>query len=682
MVGNLPATRYNMVQLAGGLDLVTPTLSLSPGVARDASNFEASLLGGYTRILGYERYSGQTAPSFASYSAITAHITSTISAGNTITGATSGATGKVIFVNDTTIIYTRASGTFQVGENITVAAVVKASVTALGAGYQISAKTNAQYTALAADEYRSSISAVPGSGPIRGVAFLNNTVYAWRNNAGGTAMAIYKSSGSGWTAVPLGYQVSFTAGISEIAEGNTVTGLTSGATGVVTRVAVQSGTWAASTAAGRLVFATITGTFQAAETLRVGATNKATCSGAQSAITLSPGGRVEALVGNVRGTATGNRIYGCDGVNKGFEFDGAVYVPIVTGMTADTPTHVTVHKQQLFFSFGGSVQFSTIGDPYLWSAVLGAGEIVLPGNVTAMQVMPGDQSTGALAIYSNNDTYILYGSSSADYKLQTFNIGTGAKAYSVQNLESTYVFDDRGVLSLATTLNYGNFSTAALTMNIQPFTQARRTLVSASSINRDKSQYRVFFSDGSGLFATIVGGKNIGAMPVLFPNPVICATEGQTSSGNDTVFFGSDNGHVYQMDVGTSFDGSAIAASLTLSFNAIGSPRVIKRFLRASVDATGDGFFAFDFTYDLGYASANYEQPGVTSNESISAAAYWDSFTWDNFYWDGRSILPTEVDLFGSAENIAVRISSSSNDYTTYTINSLIIHYMLRRGLR
>ena len=65
---------------------------------------------------------------------------------------------------------------------------------------------------------------------------------------------------------------------------------------------------------------------------------------------------------------------------------------------------------------------------------MGAGEIALNSNVTAFLVQPGDQSTGAMAIYSGDNTSILYGSSSANFQLVSYNVGTGAKAYGCQNI--------------------------------------------------------------------------------------------------------------------------------------------------------------------------------------------------------------------------------------------------------
>ena len=52
MAQGMAPVKYDLIRMNGGLDLVTPTLSLPPGVARDALNFEASITGGYTRIAG------------------------------------------------------------------------------------------------------------------------------------------------------------------------------------------------------------------------------------------------------------------------------------------------------------------------------------------------------------------------------------------------------------------------------------------------------------------------------------------------------------------------------------------------------------------------------------------------------------------------------------------------------
>ncbi len=72
------------------------------------------------------------------------------------------------------------------------------------------------------------------------------------------------------THPPSGRSIAFTSGGTyEIKPGVTVTGATSTATGVVDSMTLTSGTWAAGTAAGVLVFSSQTGTFSA-ENLNVG----------------------------------------------------------------------------------------------------------------------------------------------------------------------------------------------------------------------------------------------------------------------------------------------------------------------------------------------------------------------------------------------------------------------------
>lgn len=678
---NLPPVKYDLIRLGGGLDQLTPTLSLKPGVVRRATNFECSINGGYTRIAGYERFDGRPSPSAAFYTILTCDITDAIAVGDTVTGSTSGTTAKVIALAGTNVVVTRDSGFFVQGDLLNTGSAFVASVIEIQ-DTDADGLLDVTYSALAANEYRGSIQEVPGSGPIRGVAYYNGNAYAWRNAADGLSLKMYVSSSTGWQAISLGFELAFTTGTSDIAEGNTVTGATSGATGVVSRVVIQDGTVAAGTADGRLILSAKSGTFTAAELIKVGGVTKAIAGGAATAITLAPNGRVEVVTGNIGGGPQNFKLYGADGVNRGFEFGQGIYVPIVTGMPADTPDHVAVHKQHLFFSFYSSLQNSAIGLPYQWTPLLGASEVGMNSFITNLIPLPGDQSSGALGVYTRNETSILYGTSTEDFKLSNYNTSTGAIAYTAQTMDQVYVLDDRGVMSLQTTLNFGNFAAAALTMNIRPFLQPRRNLATGSLTNSEKGQYRIFFSDGAGLYITIANGSVMGAMPVQFPNTVTCCVDGESSDGTAASFFGSDNGFVYQLDAGTSFDGAAISSNLNLVFNSINSPRLLKRYRKASVEMTGTAYSEIEFGYDLGYQSAYIPQAADATYDNDQRSSYWDEMFWDKFVWDGNDISPSEIEVTGTAENIGIRISSTSALFQPFTVNSVIVHYTPRRGLR
>src|SRR5690606_17335214 len=162
----------------------------------------------------------------------------------------------------------------------------------------------------------------------------------------------------------------------------------------------------------------------------------------------------------------------------------------------------------------------------------------------------------------------------------------------------------------------------------------RLNLAIGSTVSRDKGQYRVFFSDGTALYLTIVNGKSLGAMPVYLEHTVSCLTEGESASGAARMFFGSHSGYVYELDCGSSFDGDPIQASITLVFDAIASPRIRKRFRRASIEMTGNSYAEISVAYDLGYRTPDIDQPDDVGYANDLRSAYWDEFTWDSFVWD------------------------------------------------
>lgn len=681
----MPPVKMDYFAMQGGLNTMAPPLTMPPGYAIVAQNFEASVTGGYRRIYGYERFNGKASPSEQLYYTLPATITGSWAVGNTITGATSGATAHVLGSADDGFIVCNITGTFNGTESLTIAATpVATNTAAVYVGGASTLALDAGFLADTADVYRALIDAVPGSGSVLGVWAYKDVVYAFRNNAGGTACDMYKSSASGWTQVTFGYEVAFTTGTGEISDDAVVTGATSGATGTVKRVLRRTGTWG-SDAAGTLVFASITGTFQAAENLQVGGVTKAVCSGAQTAITLLPGGRFQFVTHNFLGGSTTSRMYGCDGVNRGFEFDGTTFVPIPTGMTTDTPKYVAAHKKHLFFAFDASLQHAGPGEPYAWTAVLGAAELGLGETITGIQAHVGDSSNATLIALTRNKIHVLYGNSSADWNLVSTESEVGGIAYTQQKIGDMFWLDERGITSLTAAFQFGNFQSSTITNNIQDWVRERRTRAVDSCISRENNQYRLFFSDGYALYCTFYQtdkGRRADFMPVLFDDPVTCICSTEWSDGSEKIFFGSSDGYVYQMEKGSSFDGGAIHYYFTTAHNHIKSPQVEKRYRKAVLEVRGTSYVEFQFGYELGYGQAVISQPADTTLSVSLSSAAWDSFTWDDFYWDGRSLAPSETSINGSAENIALAVNGTSAAILPFTITGMLVHYTPRRRLR
>ncbi len=675
----LPQVQYDVMVLKGGLDQVTPTLSTPAGMVKDGINFEVSVTGGYSRITGYERTDGRPSPSDALYRLYQVGAFIFVPAvGDTVTGLTSGATGTIAAVGADYVALTRIVGAFTVGEDLdNGSGVFGPYAAALGSQ---GPQQDAILLAAASDIYRADITEVPGEGAILGVVFFEDELFAFRNAAGGLTTAIYKATAGGWTAVPLLYTVSFTAGSGDFADGDTLTQGANSAT--IKRVCLESGDFLAGTAAGRfIVTLPAPGNFAAGAATGSGG-GLATLAGAQTQITLPPDGRYEFNIDNFGGRAATRRVYGCNGVGTAFEFDGEVLAPIITGSTPDIPIHLAIFKNHLFLAIDASVVHSAPGNPFGYQAIDGSSEIAVGDDITGLTVTRGEQQGGGMAIYGRRSTSILYGNDAEDWQRVSYGEGSGCIRYSAQYLNEPYVLDDRGVITLQTSLNYGNFDQATLTSNIQNYINAKRTRVVASLVNRSKSQYRLLFGDGSGLFLTILNGKYLGAMPVELGDIPSCAWDGEQNDGSEVSYFGSTNGFVYQLEKGNSFDGEPLIASFTLVYNHQRSPRIRKHYRRAAIEVSGQGYARIDFGYTLGYGSMNIPQAGDSPYASSFAAANWDSFTWDSFFWDGITLAPTEAELRGTAENISFRISSGTNYVAPFTINSIITHYTPRRGLR
>lgn len=676
------AAHPEFVPFGGGLDLVTPPLFMQPGSCRAAQNYECDVNGGYARVVGYERHDGRLKPSDATYAIITAAITGAFAAGNTVTGATSAATGVVITSTSTSVILTKVTGIFVTGENLQVAAVTQA--VSSSAAITDGASTpllHAQYKNLAADVYRADIAAIPGSGNVLGVVRYNGVTYGFRNNAGASAAALYKSSAAGWVAVALGREISF-GSANTITEGQTVTGATSGASAVVTRVILQTGSFGGGTGAGRLIFAAVTGAFQSGENLQVLGVTKAVSSSVDTAITLQPNGRFKFIVKNFGGSTGTKRVYGVDGVNRGFEFDGTVFAPIATGMTADAPSLVWEHKNHLFYAFGASVQHAAPGTPYIWSVILGAAEIAAGDTVTGFMTQAGSETTGALAIFTRNRTFILYGTGVSNWNFVPYRDELGAYTHSVQDIGYTVFLDDQGVTNLQAAQTFGNFSHTAMSARIRPWLNTQRTKVTDSCVSRDKSQYRLFFSDGYALFMTFNGRKVVGMMPALLTNPARCVWSSEESDGSETILFGSTNGMVYQMEKGTSFDGANIEHFLHIAFNFSKSPRVNKRYRRCALEVTGSGYSDFTFSHELGYAALTIPQGVDQSVVTSFSSVFWDAFVWDAFIWDGVTLLPAEIDMTGTAVNVSLMIRGSSDFQQASRFSGANVHFTPRRVVR
>lgn len=662
--------RPDTVAIGGGMDLSVSPMFAKPGTARLAHNYEWAVKGGLEALGGIEPFDGRPSPSAAEYVLLEcdADITG-VTEGDTLDGGTSGASGTVIYLSGALVALAEVTGAFVVAEDLELGGTpvgVIANTTP-----EVDGPTDNVLNKLAADVRQALIGKVPGSGPLRGLAILDGTLYAWRNNAGGTAMAIYKSTTSGWTLVPLGEVLTFSAGSSEYADGETIT--QGGVSATILRVVLESGTWAGGTAAGRLVITGRTGgNFSGGA---AGGGGVATLAGAQVATTLAPNGRVRWDVYGFTAALT-KRLYGCDGVNPEFEFDGTAYVPLNTGMGSIRAQDVKCHRSHLFFAYRGSLQHSAIGNPYVWSPVFGASELGFGDTITNLVSIGGATNAAALMVLCANSLHVLYGTSSADWQPVPLSSVSGAKADSAQDIGGVIALDTPGVVRYPATQSFGNFAWDVASMAIQD--TAREQDCACSVYVPGRFKYRLFFKDGtaiSGLPAE--RGKYLWSVIDYGRNIVIA--ENAEIDGVSRTFYGDDQGWVYEADRGRSFAGEPIARAVLLHPLSQRSPQMEKTYRDMRIEATTQSACTI---YTQGQFADDEEPSQQQTAPQTGRGLQWDITNWDQSYWDAAAAKRFTVPLEGDGTEVAVSIYSESDNELPHTLYGLTINYTPRKMAR
>lgn len=683
--------------LTGGLDLVTPPLQIPPGRVIAGTNYEPRPEG-YRRIEGIERLDGQIKPSEASYSYMTFNAGNTaLVAGQTVTGGTSGATGILLadgVLQSGTyggsnavgyLVLTAVAGTWVSGENIRVGGVTKCvSTSAATDRGALNDTDDTAWYAAAIVRARNLIQPVPGGGPVRGAWFFGGSIYAFRDDAAvaPTKCRMYKATTAGWVLQSLGFSLPFTVGLAAgIAVGNTITGATSGATAVVSRILITSGTFAGNNAVGRLILSSVVGVF-VAELINVGGTNRATIAAAPTANVLTAGGRYECENFNFYGATSLGAMYAVNGVGYGFEWDGAILTPISTGAADERPIHLACHRGHLFLAYrNGGLTGSQSGLPQGYDGTLGATTFGIGKDIVGLL----SQLVGTLAVYSRSGISILSGSTSTDFVMAPFTQDAGAIEWTIQTMNVPTFADEGGVRNMTTSQAFGNFKIGTLTQLIQPLLDNKKkggVTPIASLRVRTKTQYRLYFSDGTGI-AIYVGSKNPEILPFDYGTRIPTFTSsGLDANDEELLLMGCADGYVYQIDKGTSFDGDKLLAYLRFPFNHCGTPNQNKRYQKVTIQAATQGSPTIFFT--ASFSDGDPDMPSVNeqSFSVVGGGGFWDTSSWNTFLWSARVLGKAEAHIDGIGNNIAPTVGTEGTIDEPHTLSTMTLLYSMRGPLR
>ncbi len=705
-------TKTKYYPLQGGLDVVTPALTIRPGAALAMANFEPWYQGGYRRIPGYERFDGRPKPSDATFTGFNVSTIAGLTLRDTITGDNSGTTGILIGIHDDSsgsfgfdvIGVTKVSGAgFDNGEPCNSGAFTIDSAPTLKYANDVD---NEETFLLEAElEYREDILVVPGANPVRGAWQRLADVYAIRDNVAEDEGILHVASATGWTTtgVEMAETIRFDAAVAagaNVVEGDLLTGGSSGATGTVHRIILHTGAYDGSGVGYYILTNVASGPFQNNEALESPAlTTVATADGVNVPFTFSPGGVYRFINHNYFGGADTYRIYGCNGLDPGFEIDeNKVCSPILMPLTAsagevptnNTPFLVEEHRNHLFFAFeGGSVQHSTTGFPLNWSAFLGAAEFGLGDEVTSLNSIVGN----VLVMSTTRETRGLFGTSISDWELRIVAEQSGSLLYGSQKIDTVYSLDDLGITSVARSDQFGDFVSATVSQQVQPIVIAQRPNFNDSVIVRESNQFRLYFNDNSCLVMYVPAGSQaesrqqqarrntktqFGFLSYDIPVKQIYNTDDDT--GKERTYFVTDDatneGFVFEDQIGKNFDGEPIASYVRTAFNQIGSPSYRKKFRRADLELDAPSQLTIKVNTDLTYG---FELGSAEDITIVGGGGLWDVDNWDEFVFDGQIISTARVELRGTGTNIGFLIFNETAKSDPWVMQGITLHYDMRR---
>ena len=383
---------------------------------------------------------------------------------------------------------------------------------------------------------------------------------------------------------------------------------------------------------------------------------------------------------NISGSS-GN-LYGTDGINPAFEFNGTQLKQINSTYTPDVPMHIEANGNRLALGFrAGEVAMSELGNPHSYDPVYGAGSIGITDFLTGMMAGPD----GVMYIFAKDKTYLLYGMGGplAQAELKKHSKDVGANPFSMQMLGGhALFFDTWGLTELEVSDQFGDVVTSSLTKNIQNILLGQQVI--SSVVLKQKAQYRMYLPSDQGatvattcLMATLIRGEDIGFTHSVYPFRIATAVSGEIGT-SEISLAGTIDGEVFQMDVGTSFDGAAYTSYVTLPFNYLGSPHRVKKIRKVMLNIDAQDYVSILGSADFGYGKSGHPKDTLTDIVEPSGAL-WGAGIWGDFYWGGGNTDYIEQYINGHGDNISMTISSTSALDKPHTLKDITFIYQYQR---
>ena len=676
------------VTLSGGLDLEIPPIEAPSGKCLEAYNYYESVKGGYTTLLGYEKFDGLPPPSQANYhyiliddwdlvtpESVNIAIGQTLVIGSitvTIVATEVSPTGDQVIIIGGEAVGVAPSLPVAIGGSPSVIEITStgyASTTWETGGY-------ASYLLAAQDARRVVISPVPGDGAIRGVEQINDELIAWRDD--GADLKAYKSSAASWVEIPLAavYEVN-TSGLTVATVGDLCNG------GQDKIIAVHEYLTGGAPDTNKRVYVVkrISGGVPTGFVNDVGAVNHGSVLGTVAWLPAG-GGTVDAVNHNFYAGLDTYNMYYADGVNCAMSYAPAdnVIAPISADyrVIGEVCGHVISHNQLLIMgTTGGTYLTSAAGDPEVLDAFVGAHEIGVGDDITGFRATSSED----LAIFTRNQTHVVKGRDASDWVKRIGSKNSGARSNCIAQIDDVFASDDRGIARLSRTDALGGFNAATITDDVQTLFNEMSSEATCATTFRALNQMRFYYGNRFLICSRVPYNANgnegirYGITEGGYPIDVLVVSTDEDLTGTERSFFGSTDGYVYEMDKGSSFDGVAMEQILTLHYNHLKSPLNKKRFVGADLEAITKAPCTFTVYYSMNDGLKTFNPRTVFFPGS---AGSWDVARYDEGVFDAAPLSRPRMGFKGTGYNFQLSFHRNSATEPQATLTGYALRYRMR----
>ena len=393
-------------------------------------------------------------------------------------------------------------------------------------------------------------------------------------------------------------------------------------------------------------------------------------------------------------------LYNLDGDDKVLFVDGTNYPAIyntngntMSFMTASDSTDVSgaeqvaIFKNTAFYAKGSNLFFTAPFSVNDFSVANGAGSFNVANDITGLAVFREQ-----LIIFTQDSIKRLTGSSAADFTVSPITDRIGCiNGDTIQEIggDVIYLAPD-GIRLLSATDRIGDFALDVASDQI--YKDSNTFLASTSSFTslvlREKAQYRIFAyiaseqpDVGKGLIATKFISQGASGMSWSTTSGIKAFVADSRYSGTtEMVAFAHDDGYIYRMETGSSFDGADIEAIYESPYMPITDPQTRKSFYKLTLYAEPTGSMNLDLNIRYDFSTSTNTstlQPATQEISSTGTAVFLfgaSDAVFNTAKFGGELDKVYTNNIVGSGKTIAMRIADNSTN-PTFTLDTALLEY-------